>query len=64
MPHPEDVRPCFRLLRQLQQEVNNQQIEGLTLKNLSMGMTNDFEVAIEEGATMIRIGRAVFRESY
>jgi PLP dependent protein len=50
----ENVRPFFRKLRELSQH--------LKLKHLSMGMTNDFEIAIEEGATMIRIGRAIFGE--
>lgn len=50
--HPEDVRPVFRRLRQLR--------DSLGLEQLSMGMTDDFEVAIEEGATMVRIGRAIF----
>jgi len=49
---PEDVRPVFRRLRQLR--------DLLGLKHLSMGMTDDFEVAIEEGSTMLRIGRAIF----
>ena len=48
----EDVRPVFRKLRELR--------DSLGLKHLSMGMTDDFEVAIEEGATMVRIGRAIF----
>jgi pyridoxal phosphate enzyme (YggS family) len=52
--NPEDVRPVFQSLRELAQ------VNGLT--ELSMGMTNDFEVAIEEGATMVRIGRAIFGE--
>jgi pyridoxal phosphate enzyme (YggS family) len=52
--NPEDVRPVFRELRLLA-EAN-----GLT--ELSMGMTNDFEVAIEEGATIVRVGRAIFGE--
>lgn len=51
-PDPELVRPVFRQLRQLGNEL------GLT--EFSMGMTNDFEVAIEEGATIIRLGRAIF----
>lgn len=50
--NPEEVRPIFRQLRQLRDE--------LALKELSMGMTNDFEVAIQEGATSVRIGRALF----
>jgi PLP dependent protein len=49
---PEDVRPVFAQLRKMSE------IYGL--KELSMGMTDDFEVAIEEGATMVRIGRAIF----
>ena len=49
---PERVRPYFRTLRELRDAI------GLT--ELSMGMTGDFEVAIEEGATFVRIGRAIF----
>ncbi|MBI2934155.1 MAG: YggS family pyridoxal phosphate-dependent enzyme [Chloroflexi bacterium] len=49
---PETVRPFFRELRRLRDE--------LGLKHLSMGMTGDFEVAVEEGATIVRIGRAIF----
>jgi len=49
---PEQVRPVFRRLRQLR--------DSLGLEQLSMGMTDDFEVAIEEGATIVRIGRAIF----
>lgn len=51
---PEDIRPVFARLRQIR--------DGLRLKELSMGMTDDFEVAIEEGATLIRVGRAIFGE--
>ena len=50
----EEVRPIFRQLRQVR--------DALGLRHLSMGMSDDFEVAIEEGATLIRIGRAVFGE--
>ena len=50
--NPEDVRPVFRKLGGLR--------DSLGLEHLSMGMTDDFEVAIEEGATMLRIGRAIF----
>ena len=49
---PEAVRPVFRKLRKLR--------DSLGLEHLSMGMTDDFEVAVEEGATMLRIGRAIF----
>ena len=51
---PEAVRPVFRALRELR--------DRLGLRELSMGMTGDFEVAIEEGATMVRVGRAIFGE--
>ena len=51
---PEEVRPVFRRLRELG--------DSLGLKELSMGMSDDFEVAVEEGATMVRIGRAIFGE--
>ncbi|MBM3157314.1 MAG: YggS family pyridoxal phosphate-dependent enzyme [Chloroflexi bacterium] len=50
----EEVRPVFRQLRQMR--------DALGLSHLSMGMTDDFEVAIEEGATLVRIGRAIFGE--
>jgi len=49
---PEDVRPVFRQLRMLR--------DSLGLEHLSMGMTDDYQVAVEEGATMVRIGRAIF----
>lgn len=55
---PEDTRPTFRGLRELRERLRAS--TGLTLPILSMGMSNDFEVAIEEGATHIRIGRALF----
>jgi pyridoxal phosphate enzyme (YggS family) len=51
---PEQVRPVFSKLRELR--------DSLGLEHLSMGMTDDFEVAVEEGATMLRIGRAIFGE--
>jgi uncharacterized pyridoxal phosphate-containing UPF0001 family protein len=51
---PETVRPVFRELRRLR--------DSLGLRELSMGMTDDFEIAIEEGATLVRIGRAIFGE--
>jgi PLP dependent protein len=55
---PEQARPCFRALRKLRDRMENQL--GIKLPDLSMGMTGDFEVAIEEGATMVRIGTALF----
>jgi PLP dependent protein len=57
-PDPEKVRPVFRQLREL--KARCEQILGAPLPHLSMGMTGDFEVAIEEGATIIRVGTALF----
>jgi len=59
---PEQVRPYFRRLRQLAQEIEARKIPNLSMQELSMGMSHDFEVAIEEGATMIRVGTAIFGE--
>ncbi len=56
------VRAGFRLLKELRDEIDARSIPEVEMKHLSMGMTNDFEIAIEEGATMIRLGRAVFGE--
>lgn len=55
------IRKYFRALRELRDEINRTQITKNALRELSMGMTNDFEVAIEEGSTMVRVGRAIFR---
>ncbi len=60
LPDPEDVRPCFILLRKLNEELKKLNIEGVELEHLSMGMSNDFEIAIEEGATLVRVGTAIF----
>jgi PLP dependent protein len=57
-PNPEKVRPFFRQTRELKQQCED--LLGAPLPHLSMGMTGDFEVAIEEGSTMIRIGSALF----
>ncbi|MFQ5649705.1 MAG: YggS family pyridoxal phosphate-dependent enzyme [bacterium] len=58
----EVVQGCFRRLRELRDRVEEHQISGVVMHELSMGMTNDFELAIEEGATMVRIGRSIFGE--
>jgi len=58
----EEVRPYFRRLRELRDELKNQGAFGDRVGELSMGMTHDFEVAIEEGATIIRVGTAIFGE--
>jgi pyridoxal phosphate enzyme (YggS family) len=59
---PEQSRPFFRRLRQLRDELAARGAFGNAQGELSMGMTNDFEVAIEEGATMVRVGTAIFGE--
>jgi uncharacterized pyridoxal phosphate-containing UPF0001 family protein len=58
---PEEARPYFRRLRRLRDALA-ERFPGEYWQHLSMGMTDDFEVAIEEGATMVRIGRAIFGE--
>ncbi|MDD2671175.1 MAG: YggS family pyridoxal phosphate-dependent enzyme, partial [Syntrophales bacterium] len=60
--NPEDARPIFRGLRQLRDRISGEKIEGISMKELSMGMSDDFQVAIEEGATIVRIGRRLFGE--
>jgi pyridoxal phosphate enzyme (YggS family) len=61
VPNPDDARPHFRALYALRDELA-QQFPGCAWQHLSMGMTDDFEAAIAEGATMVRIGRAIFGE--
>lgn len=56
----EEVRPYFRKLKELSEKIENKNIENVKMDYLSMGMTDDFEVAIEEGANMVRIGRGIF----
>ncbi|HPD56439.1 MAG TPA: YggS family pyridoxal phosphate-dependent enzyme [Smithellaceae bacterium] len=58
--NPEEARPYFRALRELAAQIDRAGIPGVSMKELSMGMTDDFEVAIEEGATIVRVGRAIF----
>ena len=60
--NPEENRKHFKKLYQLYVDIKNKNIDNGTVSILSMGMTNDFEVAIEEGATMVRIGTAIFGE--
>ena len=57
---PEESRPYFRELRELKDKLNAQRIPNVDLAELSMGMTHDYPVAIEEGATIVRIGTALF----
>lgn len=56
----ETVRPCFKLLKKLSEEIERENIPGVEMKELSMGMSGDLETAIEEGATIIRVGTAIF----
>ena len=57
---PEKVRPYFTALRGLRDRLEKQSLLNVSLDELSMGMTGDFEVAIQEGATLVRIGTAIF----
>lgn len=59
---PEEVRSVFRRTRELFEEVKTESFIGSDFNILSMGMTNDFEIAIEEGANVVRVGRAIFGE--
>ena len=58
----EDARPFFRKLRELRDRFSSEGVFGAQRGELSMGMTNDYEVAIEEGATIVRVGTAIFGE--
>jgi len=60
--NPEDARPWFRQLRQLKSRLLDDGVPPAFVKELSMGMSHDFAVAIEEGATMVRVGTAIFGE--
>jgi pyridoxal phosphate enzyme (YggS family) len=62
-PHtedPEGARPYFRLLREFRGRINARQLANVSMEELSMGMSHDFEVAIVEGSTCVRIGTAIF----
>jgi len=59
---PDDSRPYFCVLRELAETIAGENIPNATMKELSMGMSGDFEVAIEEGATMVRVGTSIFGE--
>ena len=59
---PEENRCYFRKLHKLFVDIGEKNIDNVTMDILSMGMTNDYEVAIEEGATMIRVGTGIFGE--
>ena len=58
--HPDSARPYFRKLHELAQQIAACKIPAVKMDELSMGMSNDYEVAIEEGATLVRVGTAIF----
>lgn len=58
--NPEENRDCFRRMKQLLVDINKEKIDNVHMNVLSMGMSNDFEVAIEEGATIVRVGTSIF----
>ena len=60
--NPEDNRLYFRKIKQLSVDITNKNIDNVFMEILSMGMTGDYEVAIEEGATMVRVGTGIFGE--
>ena len=57
---PEDARPYFRRMKDLFDRLRDQDLAGVEMETLSMGMTHSYEVAVEEGANMVRIGTAIF----
>ena len=57
---PEENRPIFARLRKLSVDITAKNVDNITMSILSMGMTNDYQVAIEEGATMVRVGPGIF----
>jgi PLP dependent protein len=59
---PQEVRPFFRRLRELAGSIEARKPPGVSMRELSMGMSHDFEIAIEEGATIVRVGTAIFGE--
>lgn len=58
--NPEDNRKYFQQIRQLSVDIKEKNIDNVDMQILSMGMTGDYEVAIEEGATMVRVGTGIF----
>ncbi len=62
VPDPEENRDIFRRLKKLSVDIAAKNIDNVTMNVLSMGMTNDYEVAVEEGATLIRVGTGIFGE--
>lgn len=59
---PEEIRPVFRKLKMLAEQIKTMDLPGVEMKHLSMGMSNDYKVAVEEGATLVRVGSVIFGE--
>ena len=59
---PKKTGYIFKNLRKLSVDIKNKNIDNVNMCNLSMGMTGDYEIAIEEGATMVRVGTGIFGE--
>ena len=60
--NPEENRPIFKVLKELTVDITKKNIDNVIMNVLSMGMTNDYQVAVEEGATMVRVGTGIFGE--
>ena len=60
--NPKDARPYFKIARSLFEQIKNTGIEGAEMRYLSMGMSNSYKIAIEEGANIVRIGTVLFGE--
>lgn len=58
--NPEETRPCFKKLRSIFEQIKSANVTNVEMRYLSMGMTSDFEVAIEEGSNMVRVGTGIF----
>jgi pyridoxal phosphate enzyme (YggS family) len=58
--NPEETRPCFKKLKELFERIKSANVPNVEIRYLSMGMTSDFEVAIEEGSNMVRVGTGIF----
>jgi pyridoxal phosphate enzyme (YggS family) len=58
--NPEETRPCFKKLRAIFEQIKSANVTNVEMRYLSMGMTSDFEVAIEEGSNMVRVGTGIF----
>ena len=63
-PNPEISRPYFKMLKELIDEIKEQNVENLRLDYLSMGMSHDWKIAIQEGSNMVRIGSSIFGERH